>query len=133
MPGRLHGPRHARRLGDYSSTNRPSRLNQRLRVVPQCATVEGTGRRPGGVEQLVLARRKVIRGVADQHEVDRIRWWPPTVSPRWLDFLIEGVPSSLPAFRTDLEHALGCRVAVYLADQMSPEAWHRIEAETMPV
>jgi hypothetical protein len=108
-------------------------LNQRLRVVVRCATVGGTGRLPVGVEQLVLARRKVIRGVADHHEVDGIRWWPPTASPRWLDFLIEGVPSSLLAFRTDLEHALGCRVALYLADQMTPEAWHRIEAETVPV
>lgn len=102
-------------------------------MVVQCATVGGTGRLPVGVEQLVLARRKVIRGLADHHEIDGIRWWPPTASPRWLDFLIEGVPSSLLAFRTDLEHALGCRVALYLADQMSPEAWHRIEAETVPV
>ncbi|HKA49762.1 MAG TPA: hypothetical protein VKK19_09265, partial [Candidatus Dormibacteraeota bacterium] len=61
------------------------------------------------MEQLVLARRQVIRGLADQHEVDSIRWWPPTTSDRWIDFLIEGLPYSLPAFRTDLEHALGCR------------------------
>lgn len=86
-----------------------------------------------GVEQLVLARRKVIRQVADQHEVDGIRWWPPTADLRWLDFLIQGVPGSVPAFRSDLEHAIGCRVALYLADQMAPETWHRIEAETVPV
>jgi len=85
------------------------------------------------VEPLVLARRQVIRGVADQHEVDGIRWWPPTTSHTWVDFLIEGIPCSLPAFRTDLEHALGCRVAIYLADQMAPETWLRIEAETVPV
>ncbi|HKF16306.1 MAG TPA: hypothetical protein VKF14_03775 [Candidatus Dormibacteraeota bacterium] len=85
------------------------------------------------MEPLVLARRQVIRGVADQHEVDGIRWWPPTTSHTWVDFLIEGIPCSLPAFRTDLEHALGCRVAIYLADQMAPETWLRIEAETVPV
>jgi hypothetical protein len=85
------------------------------------------------VEQLILARRQVIRGVADQHEVDGIRWWPPTTSHTWLDFLIEGVPGSLPAFRIDLEHALGCRVAIYLAERMAPETWRRIEAETVPV
>jgi len=85
------------------------------------------------VEQLVLARRQVIRRLADQHEVDSIRWWPPTTSNRWIDFLIEGVPCGLPAFRTDLEHALGCRVAIYLADQMAPETWQRIEAETVAV
>ena len=83
------------------------------------------------MEQLVLARRKVIRKVADHHEVDVIRWWPPTADLRWLDFLIEGVPGSLPAFRRDLEQALGCRVALYLADQMAPETWTRIEAETV--
>ena len=85
------------------------------------------------MEQLILARRQVIRGVANQHEVDGIRWWPATTSHTWVDFLIEGIPCSLPAFRTDLEHALGCRVAIYLADQMAPETWLRIEAETVPV
>lgn len=85
------------------------------------------------MEQLLLARRQVIRGVADQHEVAGIRWWPPTTSHTWLDFLIEGVPCSLPAFRIDLEHALGRRVAIYLAEQMAPETWRRIEAETEPV
>jgi hypothetical protein len=85
------------------------------------------------VEQLVLARRQAILGVANQHEVDGIRWWPPTASPRWIDFLILGVPGSLPAFRTDLEQVLGCPVAIYLADRMATDTWHRIEAETVPV
>lgn len=85
------------------------------------------------MEQLVLARRQAIRGVADQHEVEGIRWWPATTGDRWLDFLVEGVPSSLPALRTDLEQALGCRVALYLADQMAPDTWRRIEAETLRV
>jgi hypothetical protein len=85
------------------------------------------------VEQLVRARRQAIRGVASQHEVDEIRWWPPTASPRWLDFLVEGVPGSLPAFRADLERALGCRVAIYLADQMPADTRSRVAGETVAV
>ncbi len=79
------------------------------------------------------ARRQAIRGVATQHEVDAIRWWPPTADPRWLDFLVQGVSGSLPALRADLERTLGCRVAIYLADQMTPDTWERIEAETVPL
>ncbi len=79
------------------------------------------------------ARRQAILGVVDQYEVDGIRWWPPTANPKWLDFLVQGVPTSLPAFRSDLERALGCRVAIYLADQMTSETWHRIEADTLLV
>lgn len=91
----------------------------------------GVGRRRRGVEQLVHARRSEIRGVASRHEVDGISWWPPTASPRWLDFLVEGVPSSLPALRADLERALGCRVAIYLADQMPAETRRRVSTETV--
>jgi len=85
------------------------------------------------VEQLIHARRQAIHGVATDHDVDGIRWWPPTASPTWLDFLVEGVPGSLPAFRADLERALGCRVAIYLADQLSTDAWQRIAPLTVPV
>jgi hypothetical protein len=85
------------------------------------------------VEQLVHARRREIRGVASQHEVDGIRWWPPTASPRWLDFLVEGVPGSLPALRADLERTLGCPVAIYLADQMPAETRRRVATETVPM
>jgi hypothetical protein len=86
-----------------------------------------------GVEKLVRARLNAIRGVADQHDVDGLRWWPPTASPTWLDFLVAGVPDSLTAFRTDLERALGCRVAIYLADQIAPDTRRRIESETVAV
>jgi hypothetical protein len=85
------------------------------------------------VEQLIHARRQAIAGVAAQHEVDRIRWWPPTANPTWADFLVEGVPGSLPAFRADLERALGCRVAIYLADQLPSDAWQRIAPLTVAV
>jgi hypothetical protein len=85
------------------------------------------------VEHLIDARRQAIQGVATQHEVDGIRWWPPTGSPSWLDFLVEGVPGSLPAFRADLERVIGRRVAIYLADQLTHDAWQRIAAQTVPV
>lgn len=89
--------------------------------------------------------------MAAQHEVDRIRWWPPTAEPTshpvksaprqrdftgtpgWADFLVEGIPGSLPALRADLERALGCRVAIYLADQLPTDAWQRIAPQTVPV
>jgi hypothetical protein len=93
-------------------------------------------RRPGpahGVEHLIDARRQAIHGVATQHDVEGIRWWPPTGSPSWLDFLVDGVPDSLPAFRADLERAIGHRVAIYLADQLTRDAWQRIVPITVPV
>ena len=85
------------------------------------------------MEQLIQARRQAIAGVAAQHDVDGIRWWPPTASPTWADFLVEGVPGSLPAFRADLERVLGCRVAIYLADRLPSEAWQRIAPLTVAV
>lgn len=86
-----------------------------------------------GVEQLLHARRQAIRGVAHLHDVDGIRWWPPTATPAWLDFLVDGAPDSLTAFRSDLERALGCHVAIYLADQIAPDTRQRLEAESVAV
>ncbi len=86
-----------------------------------------------GVEHIIDARRQAIRGVATQHDVDGIRWWPPTASPGWLDFLVEGVPGSLPAFRADLERAIGRRVAIYLADQLPRDVWQRIAPQSLAV
>jgi hypothetical protein len=100
------------------------------RTVLSCRQSDPAG---AGVEQLVRARRQAIQGVASQHEVEGIRWWPPTAAPRWVDFLIEGVPGSLPAFRADLERAVGCPVAIYLADQMPSETWQRIAPDTVLV
>jgi len=85
------------------------------------------------VEQLILARRQAIAGVAAQHDVDGIRWWPPTGEPGSFDFVVQGVPDSLPAFRTDLERAVGRRVAIYLADQLPSDAWQRIAPLTVLV
>lgn len=97
-------------------------------AVPWQRWSRGTG---AGVEQLIEARRQAIRGVASQYDVGGIRWWPPTVNPTWLDFLVEGEPEDLPAFRSDLERALGCRVAVYPVDRIPKEAWGRILVETV--
>jgi hypothetical protein len=89
------------------------------------------------VEQLIRARRQAIVGVANQHEVDGIRWWPPSSraseEPSWFDFLVEGAPGSLPAFQADLERALGRRVAIYLADLLTSDAWQRNAPLTVPV
>jgi hypothetical protein len=84
-----------------------------------------------GVHHLIDVRRQAIRSVANRHQVRGIRWWPPAANPVWLDFVVEGTPASLPAFRSDLESALGCRVAVYLAEQIPPEAWGRVLVETV--
>jgi hypothetical protein len=84
-----------------------------------------------GVQNLIDARRKAIHRVASQHHVRGLRWWPTTANPVWLDFVIEGRPASLPAFRSDLEAALGCRVALYLADQIPEQAWGRMLVETV--
>jgi hypothetical protein len=70
--------------------------------------------------------------VASHHHVQALRWWPPTGNPIWLDFVVESTPASLPAFRSDLEAALDCKVAVYLADQIPPEAWGRMLVEGRP-
>ena len=69
--------------------------------------------------------------MASQHDIDGLRWWPPTADPAWVDFVVEGVPGSLPALRADLERALGCRVAIYLADQLAGDAWQRIAPLTV--
>src|SRR5205807_8941100 len=53
-----------------------------------------------------------VRDVARRHGLDAIRWWPPNQG----DLLVEGLPVSLRSLRAELERALGCRVAIYLAD-----------------
>jgi hypothetical protein len=62
-----------------------------------------------------------------------MRWWPPCVNPTCLDLLVQELPVSLPAFRSDLERALGCRVAVYVASQIPRDAWGRILVETVAI
>jgi hypothetical protein len=80
-----------------------------------------------------VRRRRAIRSVARHHEVGAIRWWPPSTHPAWVHLLVEDRPDSLPSFRSDLERALGCRVAVYLAGQIPEEAWGSLLVETVAV
>jgi hypothetical protein len=82
------------------------------------------------VEHLNEPRRRAIRSIASRHHVAGIRWWPPlTGHPACLDFVVEDAPNSLSRFRTDLERALGCRVAVYLAGQIPAKAWDGLLVE----
>jgi hypothetical protein len=85
------------------------------------------------VHHLIDARRQAIHGVAAQHQVQGLRWWPPTANPVWLDFVVESTPANVPAFRSALESALGCRVAVYLAEQIPAEAWGRMLVDAVLV
>lgn len=78
-------------------------------------------------------RRRAIRSVARHHEVAAIRWWPPTPHPVWVHLLVEAPPDCIPAFRSDLEQALGCRVAVYVAGQIPEEVWGSMLVETTAV
>jgi hypothetical protein len=74
------------------------------------------------VREVVASRWAAIRQVAGGHGVDTIRWWPPTYGPeRSADFLVDGELGSLRQLRADLERELGCRVGIYLADQVSPD------------
>ena len=78
-------------------------------------------------------RRRAIRRVARHHDVGAIRWWPPAPHPAWVHLLVEERPDSLPTFRSDLEHALGCQVAIYLAGQIPEEVWGSMLVETIAV
>ncbi len=83
--------------------------------------------------QTDVRRRRVILRVARQHRVGSIRWWPPAAGSAWVDLIVETAPGGPSAFRSDLERALGCRVAVHLAGQIPKEAWGRLLVETVAV
>ena len=73
------------------------------------------------------AARGTIRELAHRHGLEAIRWWPPNAG----DFLVEGLPLSLRQFRSELERALGCKVAIYLADCLAAETRDRLQLETV--
>ena len=73
------------------------------------------------------AARGTIRELAQRHGLEAIRWWPPNEG----DFLVEGLPLSLRQFRSELERALGCKVAIYLADCLAAETRDRLQLETV--
>ena len=84
------------------------------------------------VRQLVASRWTAIRQVAGGHGIDRIRWWPATYGAESsADFLVDGELGSLRELRVDLERALGCKVAIYLADRLATETRDRLRHETV--
>lgn len=74
-----------------------------------------------------VACRGAIRELASRHGLDAVRWWPPNDG----DLLVEGLPASLRQLRADLERALGCKVAIYLADCLAEETRSRLRGETV--
>lgn len=74
-----------------------------------------------------VARRGAIRELASRHGLEAVRWWPPNDG----DLLVEGLPLSLRQLRSELERALGCRVAIYLADCLAAETRDRLRGETV--
>jgi hypothetical protein len=74
-----------------------------------------------------VACRGAIRELASRHGLEAVRWWPPGDG----DLLVEGVPQSLRELRADLERALGCKVAIYLADRLATETRDRLRGETV--
>jgi hypothetical protein len=74
-----------------------------------------------------VARRAVIRELATRHGLDAVRWWPPNDG----DLLVEGLPLRLRQLRSDLERALGCKVAIYLSDHMAGETRDRLLRESV--
>jgi hypothetical protein len=75
----------------------------------------------------VVARRGAIRELASRHGLEAVRWWPPNEG----DLLVEGLPLSLRRLQADLERALGCKVAIYLADRLAEETRDRLQRETV--
>jgi len=74
-----------------------------------------------------IERRGAIRELASRHGLEAVRWWPPNDG----DLLVEGLPVSLRQLRADLERALGCKVAIYLADRLETETRDRLLEETV--
>jgi hypothetical protein len=74
-----------------------------------------------------VARRGAIRELASRHGLEAVRWWPPNDG----DLLVEGLPMSLRQLRADLERALGCKVAIYLADQLETATRDRLRDESV--
>lgn len=73
------------------------------------------------------AARSKLRDLAHRHGLDSVRWWPPNEG----DLVVEGLPLSLRQLRADLEQALGCKVAIYLADCLADDTRQRLLSETV--
>ena len=75
----------------------------------------------------VPAARAEIRELARRHGLDAIRWWPPNPG----DVLVRGMPLELRQLQADLERALGCKVAIYVADTQPEHVRRRLEEESV--
>ncbi|HEX4212122.1 MAG TPA: hypothetical protein VIA06_02195 [Candidatus Dormibacteraeota bacterium] len=82
------------------------------------------------VRQIVSSHWSAIRKVAGGHGIETIGYWPPAFDSRSsADFLVKGELGSLRGLRADLERELGCRVAIYLADQAPASAHEAVVAD----
>lgn len=77
--------------------------------------------------QSAVARSVELRALASRHGLVAVRWWPPNEG----DLLVEGLPTQLRQLRAELERALGCRVAIYLADCLAEDTRERLQRETV--
>jgi len=80
-------------------------------------------------EDLVLSHRAELLEVAERHGVRGLRWWPPQSG----DFVVDSLPDNLRQLQSDLERALGCRVAIYLVEGWAEKDRRRLDAETVPL
>ncbi len=83
-------------------------------------------------EDQIQGRMESIRGLAEVYGLEGIRWWPGSGdAPASMDFLVAGQPDSFKGLQGDLEKALGCRVAIYLADRLPDEVRDKLESESI--
>ena len=83
-------------------------------------------------EDQIQGRMESIRGLAELYGLEGIRWWPGSGDvPASMDFLVDGQPAGFRGFQADLEKALGCRVAIYLADRLPDEVRDKLAGESI--
>jgi hypothetical protein len=83
--------------------------------------------RPTAAPPHAVRERGAIQEIAERHGLDTVRWWPPNAG----DLLVGGAALDLRQFRSELERALGCKVAIYLAEQLPPDVRERLRSETV--
>jgi hypothetical protein len=74
-----------------------------------------------------VAASPAIRELARRHDLKTLRWWPPNGG----DFLVEDLPVQLSTLRSELEAAVGCKVAIYVTDLQTPETRSRLNGESI--
>jgi hypothetical protein len=79
------------------------------------------------VELQHVAATPAIRELARRYDLKTLRWWPPNEG----DFLVEDLPVQLSTLRSELERAIGCRVAIYVTDLQTAETRSRLNRESI--